>query len=62
MLPDEALLEIFDFYVIEGFRLLGRQEIEGWQILAHVCQCWRRIVFQSPRRLICDSFVHPKRL
>jgi len=51
MLPNDALLIIFDFYVIEGFRLLGRQGIEGWQTLAHVCQCWRSVVFQSPRRL-----------
>ncbi|KAN0123115.1 hypothetical protein V8E52_003068 [Russula decolorans] len=51
MLTDDVLLEIFDFYVIEGFRLLGRRRIEGWQMLAHVCQRWRSVVFQSPRRL-----------
>src|ERR1700679_2915681 len=51
MLTDDVLLEIFKLYVIEGFRLLGRRRIEGWQMLAHVCRRWRSVVFQSPRRL-----------
>ena len=53
MLPDDVLLKIFDFYVIqvEDFRPLDRQSIEGWQLLAHVCQRWRNVIFQSPRRL-----------
>jgi hypothetical protein len=44
MLPDVALLEIFDFYVHE-------QYIDSWYTLVHVCRKWRDIVFGSPRRL-----------
>ena len=48
MLPDDILIEIFDFYVDEGFK---RKEIQEWMTLVHVCRRWRIIVFQSPRRL-----------
>ena len=41
MLPDVALLEIFQFYVDE----------EEWYTLVHVCRKWRNVVFGSPRRL-----------
>jgi hypothetical protein len=44
MLPDDALLEVFAFYVDKTWIL-------GWSTLAHVCQQWRNIVFGSPRRL-----------
>ena len=46
MLPDDVLLEIFDFFTksVKGF-------IEEWQILVHVCRRWRSVVFGSPRRL-----------
>ena len=44
MLPDVALLEIFDFYVHETWE-------EGWYTLVHVCQNWRNVVFGSPGRL-----------
>jgi hypothetical protein len=44
MLPDVALLEIFDSYV-------GRARIDAWYTLVHVCQKWRNVVFGSPRRL-----------
>jgi hypothetical protein len=44
ILPDVALLEIFDFYVDE-------KDIQAWHTLVHVCQKWRNIVFGSPRRL-----------
>ena len=46
MLPDVALLEIFDFYV-DGYGA----ETEGWHTLVHVCRKWRNVVFGSPRRL-----------
>ena len=53
MLPDEALLSIFDFYV--GFYAdkdpPTKGGIERWQSLVHVCRRWRSIVFGSPRRL-----------
>ena len=44
MLPDVALLEIFDFY-------LDGEWMEAWHTLVHVCQKWRNVVFGSPRRL-----------
>ena len=52
MLPDDVLLEIFDFFVREVGQLgLTKEKIQEWQTLVHVCQRWRRIVFVSPRRL-----------
>ena len=44
VLPDEAILAIFDFYV-------DKAPIQAWQSLVHVCRRWRSIVFGSPRRL-----------
>ena len=44
ILPDVALLEIFDFYVDEAW-------VEAWYTLVHVCRKWRNVVFGSPRRL-----------
>jgi len=38
ILPDNALLEIFDFY-LDGAR------IEAWITLVHVCRNWRSVVF-----------------
>ena len=46
MLPDVALLEIFDSYVIA----LGYKK-QAWHTLVHVCQKWRYVAFGSPRRL-----------
>jgi hypothetical protein len=53
MLPDVALLEIFDCYVNQA-----REEVRGeslriqaWHKLVHVCRKWRTIVLESPRRL-----------
>ena len=58
MLPDVALLEIFDCYVevareeeIEEYKLYRRLKIQGWHTLVHVCRKWRIIVLGSPRRL-----------
>ena len=41
-LPENVLLEIFDFY---------RKDDQGWHLLVHVCRQWRQIIFESPRRL-----------
>ena len=68
-LPDDALLVIFDLYVVEHKGLpdiidfiigIGscRKEIESWQPLVHVCRRWRGLVFASPQRLklrLCTS-------
>ena len=49
MLPDVALLEIFNFYVDELHNL--EDQTEPWHTLVHVCGKWRNVVFGSPRRL-----------
>ena len=49
MLPDDALLAIFDFCADENE--MWKREIEAWQTLVHVCRRWRTVVFGSPRRL-----------
>jgi hypothetical protein len=54
ILPDVALLEIFDCFVNQA-----REEeedwpptqIEAWHTLVHVCRTWRTIVLGSPHRL-----------
>jgi hypothetical protein len=56
-LPDNALLEIFDFYrllhVINGIPafLMPKDWNRSWVTLTQVCQRWRYIVLGSPRRL-----------
>jgi hypothetical protein len=50
MLPDLALLELFNFYVSK----VG--PIEKWHTLVHVCRRWRNVVFRSPRRLGLQLF------
>jgi hypothetical protein len=45
-LPDVALLEIFDIYLVGSW-----EDSEAWHKLVHVCQKWRNVVFGSPRRL-----------
>jgi F-box-like len=52
MLPDDVLLEMFDFYVDEDMGEDFEPEIiQEWITLAHVCRRWRSVVFQSPHRL-----------
>ena len=43
MLPDVALLKIFDFYV--------EARADVWYTLVQVCRNWRSVAFGSPRRL-----------
>ncbi len=60
ILPDDVLLEIFDFYM-NMIPSLGRKvEIEAWQPLVHVCRRWRNLVFGSPRRLNLRLICTPK--
>jgi len=49
-LPDEDLLEIFDFYMANP-RPSSSYEEDAWHTLVHVCRRWRYVVFGSPRRL-----------
>ena len=53
MLPDNILLEIFDFYrKSRDYRYENSiRLVWEWHLLVHVCQRWRRIVFSSPHRL-----------
>ena len=51
MLPDVALLEIFDFYQICYMDSAPTPSTGRWQTLVHVCRKWRIVVFGSPRRL-----------
>ncbi|KAF8495729.1 hypothetical protein F5888DRAFT_1635407 [Russula emetica] len=44
MLPDDVLLDVFDFHVYENV-------VEAWMELVQVCQRWRNVVFGSPHRL-----------
>ena len=49
ILPDNALLEIFDFY--RNSHDDATRTVWKWHLLVHVCQRWRQIVFASPHRL-----------
>ena len=53
MLPDVALMEIFEFYVNEA------EWIDAWHTLVHVCRKWRSITFGSPRRLNLQLYCSP---
>jgi hypothetical protein len=48
ILPEDVLLEIFDCHMAEANEA---GENEEWEILVHVCQKWRYVVFRSPLRL-----------
>ncbi len=57
MLPDDALLAIFDFYQADAMH--REPKLWRWHILVHVCRRWRRIVFSSPHRLHLQLFCKP---
>ena len=51
VLPDNALLEIFDFYRADPTsEIFGRLSWK-WKTLTQVCRRWRYLIFESPRRL-----------
>jgi hypothetical protein len=50
-LPDDVLLEIFEFYVNHPDVNWGTHKENTWHRLVHVCRQWRHVVFASPRRL-----------
>ena len=54
-LPDNVLLDIFDFYRLNDNNH-SYSTVWKWHILAHVCQRWRQIIFDSPHRL--DLQIH----
>ena len=54
ILPDDVLLEIFDFDRLLALKSRNDPRCPvpwNWQRLAHVCQRWRSLVFASPGRL-----------
>jgi len=61
-MPDNVLLEIFDFYRGDNEHFTTRM----WKTLVHVCRRWRNIVFGSSQRLhlllVCDGRTPVKRL
>ena len=58
MLPDDVLLEIFDFCQENDDDSHGWLVWE-WHLLVHVCQRWRQIIFASPHRLNLRIFCTP---
>ena len=60
MLPDDVLLEIFDFYHDADGDMQSKQRMEEWITLAHVCRRWRSVVLQSPHRLNLRLFCTPR--
>jgi hypothetical protein len=48
ILPDDVLLDIFDFLVVESN---GFEAEIWWRTLAHVCRKWRDVIFGSLHRL-----------
>ena len=60
-LPDNILLEIFDFYRKDHDytyreRTQRRDEVWEWPLFVHVCRRWRQVIFESPRRLNLQIF------
>ena len=55
VLPDEVLLEIFDFH------LKRTEDMDAWHTLIHVCRRWRHLVLSSSRRLDLRIFCTDKR-
>ena len=68
MLPDNVLLEIFDFYRRDPTSMINIAYEKAWKwgALTQVCRRWRHIVFESPLRLdlqlFCDHTTPTKRL
>jgi hypothetical protein len=63
-LPDEVLLEIFDFYrqsIINQYDHDHWRKRYVWFNLAHVCRRWRAAIFASSSRLDLNIIVGPKK-
>jgi hypothetical protein len=65
LLPDDVLLDIFNFYMDHNTTSSAdKKVVETWQTLVHVCQRWRSLVFVSPRRLnlrlVCAHKTHTR--
>jgi hypothetical protein len=51
ILPDDVLLDIFDFLVIKSNGFIGSKAEKWWRRLVHVCRKWRNVIFGSQHRL-----------
>ena len=62
VLPDDVLLEIFDFYIkmYSSSAFGDKTEAETWQSLVHVCRRWRSLVLRSPHGLNLQLYCTPK--
>ena len=61
--PDDVLLNIFDFYRIDSYGPIGIDSFPipwTWGSLAHVCRRWRQIIFASVCRLDLQFLCTPK--
>ena len=54
ILPDDTLLEIFDFYA-KDYKYPARP-LSKWHLLAQICHRWRQVLYASPRRLNLQIF------
>ncbi|KAH9964052.1 hypothetical protein BGW80DRAFT_1563388 [Lactifluus volemus] len=59
-LPDNVLLDIFDFYQVFFKRDFVTKHSWNWEKLVHVCRRWRYIIFESPIRLNLRLFCTKK--
>jgi F-box-like len=59
ILPDDVLLEVFDFLVVKSNRFKAEN---WWHTLVHVCRRWRNLIFWSSHRLnlrlVCSDRTH----
>ena len=66
MLPDVALLDIFDFHLFDPddeYHWYWRDTgLTAWHPLVHVCRKWRNTVFGSPLRLNLRLYCEPRRM
>ena len=60
VLPDDVLLDIFDYYMAMDPSIRNKVRIEEWQLLIHVCRRWRSLVFGSPSRLNLRLYCTPE--
>jgi hypothetical protein len=60
MLPGDALLVIFGFYLDDSDSKSKATPTDGWHTLVHVCQKWRTVVFRSPHRLNLQLHCTPR--
>ncbi|KAI0258952.1 hypothetical protein BC834DRAFT_668088 [Gloeopeniophorella convolvens] len=56
-IPDDVLLEIFDFYRLGSWRPTKTGWVWPWYLLAQVCRRWYRLILLSPNRLRMDFFL-----